>query len=83
MSSALRNRTRRPGTVESRPDRRRDRAKARRAPLVPECAPEVTLESKLLTAWAALAAGYPIECPVCSGVYTADNGCSRCGSHLT
>lgn len=88
MSAGLKNRARRPGVVDARPDRRSRVAPSRRpagnSADGSECGSgEVTLESKLLTAWAALAAGYPIECPVCSGPFTANRGCIRCGSTLS
>jgi hypothetical protein len=41
------------------------------------------LEEVVLTTWAALAAGHPVECPVCGGPLTAADGCSSCGSRLT
>lgn len=85
--SPLTRAKRRPGSVPARPDRKRARGDLRRGgtprPSRGTDAKAATLESKLLTAWAALAAGYPIECPVCSGPYTADEGCSRCGSKLS
>lgn len=86
MASALKRQTRRPGSVEQRPDLRRERAPVKRRPGAgpgAECVGEPTLESKLLTTWAALIAGYPVECPVCGGPLTAAHGCSRCGSRLT
>jgi hypothetical protein len=44
---------------------------------------EERLEEVVLTTWSALASGHPVECPVCSGPLTAEDGCSRCGSRLT
>lgn len=41
------------------------------------------LEEVLLTTWAALNAGHPVECPVCSGPLTASHGCRHCGSKLS
>lgn len=41
------------------------------------------VEEVLLTAWAALEAGHPIECPVCAGTMTAVEGCTDCGSKLS
>ena len=43
---------------------------------------ERRLEEVVLTTWAALAAGHPVECPVCGGALTAATGCRNCGSHL-
>ena len=43
---------------------------------------ERRLEEVVLTTWAALASGHPVECPVCGGALTAAKGCSGCGSHL-
>ncbi len=43
---------------------------------------ERRLEEVVLTTWAALAAGHPVECPVCGGALTAADGCRSCGSHL-
>jgi hypothetical protein len=43
---------------------------------------ERRLEEVVLTTWAALAAGHPVECPVCGGALTAATGCRSCGSHL-
>ncbi len=43
---------------------------------------ERRLEEVVLTTWAALAAGHPVECPVCGGALTAAKGCRSCGSHL-
>ena len=43
---------------------------------------ERRLEEVVLTTWAALAAGHPVECPVCGGALTATKGCRSCGSHL-
>lgn len=44
---------------------------------------ERRLEEVMLTTWAALNAGHPVECPVCSGPLTAAHGCRACGSHLS
>ena len=41
------------------------------------------LEEVVLTTWAALLAGHPVECPVCGGPLTAARGCSGCGSRLS
>ena len=41
------------------------------------------LEEVVLTTWAALNAGHPVECPVCQGPLTAADGCSNCGSRLS
>jgi hypothetical protein len=41
------------------------------------------LEEVLLTTWAALKAGHPVECPVCSGPLTVSQGCRNCGSKLS
>lgn len=43
---------------------------------------ERRLEEVVLTTWAALAAGHPVECPVCGGALSATTGCNRCGSTL-
>lgn len=43
---------------------------------------ERRLEEVVLTTWAALASGHPVECPVCGGALTAAEGCRGCGSHL-
>jgi len=43
---------------------------------------ERRLEEVVLTTWAALASGHPVECPVCGGALTAKAGCTSCGSHL-
>lgn len=43
---------------------------------------ERRLEEVVLTTWAALASGHPVECPVCGGALTAADGCRSCGSHL-
>ena len=43
---------------------------------------ERRLEEVVLTTWAALASGHPVECPVCGGALTAAKGCRSCGSHL-
>lgn len=43
---------------------------------------ERRLEEVVLTTWAALASGHPVECPVCGGALTAKDGCRSCGSHL-
>jgi hypothetical protein len=43
---------------------------------------ERRLEEVVLTTWAALASGHPVECPVCGGALTAAAGCRGCGSHL-
>lgn len=50
--------------------------------LAEEAVGEPTLEATLLTMWAALESGHPIECPVCSGSMTAVAGCRDCGSRL-
>jgi hypothetical protein len=44
---------------------------------------ERRLEEVMLTTWAALNSGHPVECPVCSGPLTAAHGCRACGSHLS
>jgi len=44
---------------------------------------ERRLEEVMLTTWAALNAGHPVECPVCNGPLTAEHGCRACGSHLS
>ncbi|MGI8728354.1 MAG: hypothetical protein ACR2K6_11850 [Solirubrobacterales bacterium] len=41
------------------------------------------IEEVLSVAWAALTAGHPIECPVCTGTMTAEDGCTDCGSKLS
>lgn len=41
------------------------------------------IEEVLSVAWAALAAGHPIECPICTGTMTAAEGCTDCGSKLS
>lgn len=41
------------------------------------------LEEVMLTTWAALLAGHPVECPVCGGPLTAAHGCRSCGSRLS
>ena len=41
------------------------------------------LEEVVLTTWAALVAGHPVECPVCGGPLTAARGCTGCGARLT
>ena len=43
---------------------------------------ERRLEEVVLTTWAALAAGHPVECPVCGGALQPTTGCKGCGSHL-
>jgi hypothetical protein len=86
MSSSARLQPRRPGNLETRsPARHRGwRPAARRtAPLGRPPKPDATLEDAVLTTWAALAAGHPVECPVCGGPLTAAEGCSRCGSRLS
>jgi hypothetical protein len=45
--------------------------------------PEPPLDDVVLTTWAALLAGHPVECPVCGGPLTAAQGCSGCGARLT
>lgn len=82
MSQVTGSRRRRPGAVEVAPKRTRARQRVRRPEAGEECRSEVTLESKMLTMWAALTAGYPVECPVCSGPLTAADGCSRCGTRI-
>ena len=49
----------------------------------PRPAPEPPLDDVVLTTWAALLAGHPVECPVCGGPLTAAQGCSGCGARLT
>jgi hypothetical protein len=44
---------------------------------------ERRLEEVMLTTWAALNAGHPVECPVCGGALTAADGCRACGSQLS
>lgn len=41
------------------------------------------IEEVLLTTWAALGAGHPVECPVCTGTMTAAKGCRDCGARLS
>ncbi len=41
------------------------------------------LEEVVLTTWAALSAGHPVECPVCGGPLTASHGCRHRGSKLS
>ena len=43
---------------------------------------ERRLEEVVLTTWAALASGHPVECPVCGGALRPRTGCKSCGSHL-
>ena len=58
-------------------------AAAEPAPVTPRSERERRLEEVVLTTWAALNAGHPIECPVCGGALTAASGCAGCGSRLT
>ena len=53
------------------------------APLADRGERERRLEEVMLTTWAALNAGHPVECPVCSGPLTAADGCRSCGSRLS
>jgi hypothetical protein len=90
MSTETRFRSRRPGGPQPRSGVRRrgdERAgacpesKLWGAPLA--VGPSTTLEEAVLTTFAALTAGHPVECPVCSGPLTLEDGCKRCGAHLT
>jgi hypothetical protein len=88
MTFETKFRPRRPGVAQGRAGLRRrgdDRAGTCPEPRLWE-EPETgsaTLEEAVLTTFAALAAGHPVECPVCAGPLTLADGCRRCGSHLT
>ena len=73
---------RRRGAVVERPVNRIEAS----APLLDadaETSREERLEEMVLTTWAALTAGHPVECPVCGGPLTLAHGCSACGSRLS
>jgi hypothetical protein len=82
-SSTARQRRRRGGEHRAQPPRAEAVAATDLAAAGADAEPGRRLEEVVLTTWAALLAGHPVECPVCGGPLTAARGCGRCGSRLS